>query len=265
MKIAITGKGGVGKTTLAGLLARSLAEDSLRVLAVDADPDANLAAAVGIAAGSPQPLPFSKLTELARSRTGADQNSGGLFKLNPRVDDLPQQFWLEHQGVRVLKMGTVDHAGSGCVCPEHTLVRSLMRHLLLDRDEMVIMDMEAGIEHLGRGTADAVDLLVVVVEPGSRSVQTALQVEQLAQQLAIARVGFVASKVDGPDDLEFIRQALGPKRTLLGQLSWSDTLRRADKSGQSPFDFSGPFIEEVDAIKRALLALVPRMEEAAHV
>ncbi|WP_028108800.1 AAA family ATPase [Ferrimonas futtsuensis] len=251
MKIAITGKGGVGKTTLAGLLARGLARQGIKVLAVDADPDANLAGAIGLPAERAAELvPFSQMKSLAKERTGA--NGSGLFKLNPSVADLPERFALEHQGVKLLKMGSVEQAGGGCVCPEHTLLRALMRQLLVKGDEWVVMDMEAGIEHLGRGTAEAVDMLLVVVEPGQRSLQTAEQAETLARELGIARVAFVAGKVQGEEDLAFIRQRLGPGRKLLGHLSWSEALRAADRQGLAPFDCQGPFVAQAAAIQSQL-------------
>lgn len=270
MKLAITGKGGVGKTTLAGLLARRYAALGRRVLAIDADPDANLASAIGIsperAAGI---TPIAKMKDLAKERTGASGGYGSLFILNPQVDDLPDRFVVEHEGVRLLLMGTVDHGGSGCVCPEHTLVKALMKHLLVERGDVVILDMEAGIEHLGRATAESVDLLIVVVEPGQRSVQTARQIEKLAADIGIHTIAYVASKVADDADRAFLQDAL-PAGRLLGTLSLNEAIRDADRRGLSPYDLGGAVLEEANGIAARLDTLAvgesgasPR--EARHV
>lgn len=256
MKIAIAGKGGVGKTTLAGLLARSFAAQGKPVLAIDADPDANLASALGISPERCATLqPFSRMKDLAKARTGAAEGYGSLFILNPKVDDLPDTFCLLHEGVRLLMMGTVEHGGSGCVCPEHTLLRRLMSHLLLERDDHLVMDMEAGIEHLGRATAEAVDVLIVVVEPGQRSIQTAQQIGKLAADIGIRQVAWVGSKIAQPSDKHFLEAALGTA-SLLGYLSLSDTIRGADLHGLAPFDLGGDFIDELAQITARLNQLV---------
>lgn len=255
MKIAIAGKGGVGKTTLAGLLARSWAAEGKQVLAIDADPDANLASALGIPPERCAQLqPFSRMKELAMERTGAGAGYGSLFILNPKVEDLPDAFCVQHKGVRLLQMGTVEHGGSGCVCPEHTLLRRLMSHLLLERDDVVVMDMEAGIEHLGRSTAQAVDVLVVVVEPGQRSIQTAQQIGALAADIGIRTLAYVGSKIAKPSDKDFLQSALDGER-LLGYLALDDTIRGADLSGSAPFDLGGDFMAEIETIKQRLVAL----------
>ncbi len=255
MKIAIAGKGGVGKTTLAGLLARAWAAEGKQVLAIDADPDANLASALGISPARCAELqPFSRMKELAMERTGAGGGYGSLFILNPKVDDLPDTFCLEHEGVRLLQMGTVEHGGTGCVCPEHTLLRRLMSHLLLERDDVVVMDMEAGIEHLGRSTAEAVDVLVVVVEPGQRSIQTAQQICALAADIGIRQLAYVGSKIARPSDIAFMQSALDNDK-ILGYLSLNDTIRSADLSGSAPFDLGGEFMAELNVIKQRLAAL----------
>ncbi|GFO67523.1 carbon monoxide dehydrogenase [Geomonas limicola] len=252
LKLAITGKGGVGKTTLASLLARVFTEDGNRVLAVDADPDANLAASLGIPPErSLGLLPIARMKELAEERTGASGGYGTLFKLNPKVADLPAKFCLEHDGVRFLWMGTLEKGGSGCACPESTLVKRLMGQLLLEKDEVVILDMEAGIEHLGRRTAESVHALVVVVEPGQRSIQTAYQIMELAADLGIAQVFVVGSKVRDAGDRRLIEDAFSEGR-LLGHLSFSEEIRRADRENLAPGSTAATSLDEVRLLKDRL-------------
>lgn len=253
LKIAITGKGGVGKTTFASLLCRAFTDDGGRVLAVDADPDANFAAALGIPAERAAFLqPVARMKALAEERTGASGGYGSLFKLNPKVSDLPGEFCLEHGGVRFLWMGTLEQGGSGCACPESTLVKRLMGHLLLERDEVVIMDMEAGLEHLGRRTAEAVDALVVVVEPGQRSLQTAHQIVKLAGDLGIEEVFVVGSKVRDEEDLRLIEASI-PSERLLGSIAFCEEVRRADRENVAPDRLSPQALREVREIKNRLL------------
>lgn len=252
MKLAIAGKGGVGKTTLAALLARTYAAEGRKVLALDADPDANLAVAVGLPRDRlGEVRPVTSLKELAIERTGHGGGYGGFFKLNPTVDDLPETLSASHAGVKILALGSIEHGGAGCVCPEHALLRALMTHILVRRDDVVIMDMEAGVEHLGRGTADSVDLLIIVVEPGRRSLDTAAQIERLAADLGIRRIAYVGSKVADAAERAFLEDAL-PADRLLGFLGASDALRDADRRGLSPFDLGGAVVDEALAIKRRL-------------
>ncbi len=263
LKIAVSGKGGVGKTTLCALLARAFASEGRRVLAIDADPDANLASALGVPEHALAELrPIAGMRDLALERTGAADTFGALFKLNPQVSDLPEACWVEHLGVRLLTMGSVRGANSGCVCPEHALVRSLVRHLLLERDDVVIMDMEAGIEHLGRGTAESVDALLVVVEPGQRSFRTAAQIQSLGEELGIPNLLLVGSKVRDPAERDLIAAEL-PGWTLLGCLPWSESFRQSDADGGSVFDASPSVQSLAFGMKEALETELARRKVVA--
>jgi len=183
MKLAISGKGGVGKTTLTALLAKALSRRGFDVLAIDADPDANLAAALGF----PHPekiRPIAEMADLVEERTGAKPGTvGSVFRLNPKVEDLPEKLSARVDSIRLMRMGTVLKGGGGCICPESTLLRALVQHLLIERKDVVLMDMEAGIEHLGRATSGFVDCLIIVLEPGRRSIETAEKIRQLASDL----------------------------------------------------------------------------------
>jgi len=253
MKIAITGKGGVGKTTLAGTLARLYARAGRPVLAIDADPDANLATAVGIPPERMAGLtPIAAMDDLIEERTGARPGAQSpYFRLNPRVSDLPETLAVLHEGVRVMVMGGVQKGGGGCVCPENVLLRSLVRHLLLERDEVVILDMVAGVEHLGRATADAMDAFIVVVEPGQRSIQTAHTIRRLAADIGITRIMAVGNKARSPEEEAFIRQALNDI-PLLGVVHYAPEVIEADRRGLALIDVGGPAVEEIEAIRQTL-------------
>lgn len=253
MKIAITGKGGVGKTTLASLLSHLFAEEGKRVIAVDADPDANLASALGIPRDEAEKIrPISDMAELIEERTGAKPGSmGSIFRLNPRVDDLPEGIGYRLDGISLLIMGKSKAAASGCYCPENVLLRKLLRHLIVERDEVVIVDMEAGIEHLTRGTAESVDAFIVVVEPGQRSMQTAKTVKNMAEGLGVKKVFVVANKVRGPEDLDFIKEHIGDME-LIGSVKFSHAIMEADIEGSSPFNYSPETVSEVKDLKNRI-------------
>ena len=252
-KIAITGKGGVGKTTLTSLLAYIYAQRGQKVLAIDADPNANLAWALGLPEEvAAQITPIAEMEELIYERTGARPGEyGGFFKLNPRVDDIPDRFSAEWRGVSLLVMGTIKGGGTGCVCPESTLLKNLVTHLLLQRTEVVILDMEAGTEHLGRGTAGAVDAMIVVVEPGQRSVRTAQTISRLAADIGIEEMYVVGNKVRDQSDRDFIAESL-PGFRMIGFLSASPQAIEADLRGVSVFDLDPQMVEEAQAIADGL-------------
>ncbi len=252
MKIAITGKGGVGKTTLSAILSHLYASEGKKVIAVDADPDANLAAALGIPAEALSKIrPIAEITELIEERMGARPGtSGGIFKLNPKVDDIPEEFGYRFDNIVLLITGKSKEAASGCYCPENVFLRRLLKHLVVSRDEIVIVDMEAGIEHLTRGTTEAVDAFIVVVEPGQRSIQTANTVKEMAKGLGVKKVFVVANKVRGSEDLDFIKKHL-PDAQLLGSIGFSHDIMESDIAGAAPFTIKSA-VADVMKIKAAL-------------
>src|SRR5512136_175803 len=249
MKIAISGKGGVGKTTLAGVLARILAHLGRKVLAIDADPDSNLASAIGLPNEVLAKLsPIASMTSMIEERTGAKKGSyGTMFKLNPKVDDLPDDMGVNYQGVKLLLLGCIPQGGGGCFCPENVLLKNLVRHLLVKREEALIIDMEAGLEHLGRGSTGQVDALIIVVEPGQRAMNTARQIKKLGEDLKIKNMMIVGNKVNSEEDRQLIERDLSDF-PVLGYMSFNPKILQADKEGKSPFDMDEKIKEEVNTI-----------------
>jgi CO dehydrogenase maturation factor len=234
MKIAVTGKGGVGKSTVAAYIALSLAAGGGTVLALDADPDANLASALGITPDEKKIIkPISEQIDLIEERTDAKVDQyGRVFKLNPHVADITEKFAYTKNGVSLLVLGAVRKGGGGCACPESTFIRSLVTDLILFKNETLIMDMEAGIEHLGRATAQGVDLMMIVVEPGQRSVDTAKTIIRMSKELGIKKLAFVGNKITSDNDKDFLSAAL-PDQKFLAFLPYSQKLRDADRDGSS--------------------------------
>ncbi len=234
MKIAVSGKGGVGKTTFSATLAHLFKESGKKVLAVDADPDANLAAALGYP-DLKNVTPISEMTELVAERTGSKPGTyGSMFTINPKVDDLPDTLAKEVDGIKFMTLGGVKKGGGGCICPESTMLKNIIMHLVLARDEVVIMDMEAGLEHLGRATSSGVDHLIVVVEPGQRSIETAHVVRKLAKDLNLKRVSVVGNKVRNQGDRDFITQELSDLE-ILGFIPFADSIIESDRRGVSVY------------------------------
>jgi CO dehydrogenase maturation factor len=229
VKVAVTGKGGVGKTTVAAHLARRWRDMGHHVVAVDADPDANLAGTLGYR--GPEITPLVRLKALVNERVGGGDGWGGFLKMNPKVDDIPAQIGVDSDGIRILVMGTIERGGRGCACPENILLREVLNHLILRQDEDVVVDMEAGIEHLGRRTAEAVDLMLVVVEPGWASIETAKRVAALAADLGLTRVAAVANKVASQEDEAFVREGLRDL-PLLAVLPRDQSIERCARNGE---------------------------------
>ena len=251
MKVAITGKGGVGKTTFAACLARLYADEGRKVLCADVDPDANLGLALGFSEEDLARItPITEMKTLIQQRTECDEFER-FFKINPKVDDLPDMLASEINGVKLLLMGTIKSGGAGCVCPEHVMLKRLLSHLIIQRDDVVIMDMEAGLEHLSRGTTDMVDQFIVVVEPGARSIQTYHSVQRLAADLGVKKVTVVANKVRDEYDEAFIREQV-PEEDLLGILHYNGAVSDADRRCASPYDIATDTVEEIRAIKNKI-------------
>ncbi len=254
MKIAISGKGGVGKTLLAAFLSQTFAESGYSVIAIDADPDANLAATLGFP--NPEEItPISELSDLIEERVGVRPGqSGAFFKLNPKVDDLPENYSVKLGGIRLMVMGRIKRGGTGCYCPEGALLQALISHLLVQRDEVVILDMEAGIEHLSRGTTKAVDKLIIVVEPGRRSIETAQTINKLAPDLGLHNIAIVGNKIRSESDKEFITSSL-PDTEILGFIPYDPSITEADLANRPLFAASPQTAKEVKNIYNKLVSL----------
>jgi len=255
LKLAIGGKGGVGKTTVTSLLARCIAfqNKDKKVIAVDADPVTNLAAGLGMDESKPI-VPVSELKDLIFERTGAEPGTmGGFFTLNPKVDDIPDRFSQEKDGVKLLVMGTVQTGGSGCICPESTMLKALMNHLVLVRDEVVVMDMEAGIEHLGRGTSGSMDGLIIVVNPGKRSRVAAEKIKKLGTDIGIKDIYVLGNRIQSDQDKDLIKESMKDFK-ILGFIPEYEEIANADRKGVRPFDDASSIPEEFKAIVDKLLS-----------
>lgn len=254
MKIAVSGKGGVGKTTITALLAYILAQDN-QVSVVDADPNLNMAAALGIPAPQAAKLiPLADMKELIQERVGA--SDGGFFKLNPKTDGIAEKISVLHNGIRLLVMGTIIQGGAGCACSENVLLRAFLSHLLLEEQEVVLIDMEAGLEHLGRSTIQAVDVLLVVVEPGQRSIDVTKRIKKLAADIGLKRVLIVGNKINSSEDVQLIKQNF-PAEEILDFITYSPQILAADHKGISPYLDLNPVVkQELLRIKTKLTKLL---------
>lgn len=251
MKIAIAGKGGVGKSTLSALTARILYESGHKVLLIDADPDMNLASILGIPKNT-RIVPVSELKELIAERTGTQVNkSAAIFIMNPKVDDIPDKYCISHKGIKLLTMGTIRKGGGGCACPENAFLKNLLSHLIISRNEWVILDMEAGIEHLGRGTALGVDRLCIIVEPSHTSVSTAFRINKLAADIGIKKIGIIGNKIQSKEDEYFILNNLN-NFEILGILRHSDEIHRMNTEKISLFNIKGDILAQIKDIIKAI-------------
>lgn len=254
MKIAVTGKGGVGKTMLSSLLSAILTQLGYSVLAIDADPNATLATALGF----PYPeriIPISEMSDLIEERTGARPGQmASCFKLNPRVDDIPEKYWVEHNGIKLMVMGRLKKGGSGCYCPENAFLETLLAHILLRRDEVVLVDMEAGVEHLGRATARAVDKMIIVVEPSKASMETAYRIRELARDIGLESIAAVANKIRSKQDRDFLVSAM-PDFEFLGFIPYDQTIIEAGLGNAPLMNTSPEVMSQIQDIAARLSAV----------
>ena len=268
VKIAISGKGGVGKTTICAIWANLFAEDGLEVIAIDADPDANLSSAFGLSK-TQSPEPLINMKSLIAERTGTGKDAvGAYFKLNPVVGDLPETYCVpiplsvsadkkhnENGSLKMLVLGGITRAGSGCACSEGAFLRALLTHIILQRQEAILVDLDAGVECMGRSSIEGIDALVVVVEPGSRSIETALSISQMAKKLNIKQVAAITNKITDPQQGQVVRSKLGDL-PVIAEIGYTPSIQQADMTRSNVFDADSNLISQLSYAKDNLLNLI---------
>jgi CO dehydrogenase maturation factor len=259
MKIAIGGKGGVGKTTVCAVWAQLFAGEGHDVLAIDADPSLGLGAAFGLSVEQ-TPKPLIEMKDLIAERVGTRKDPvGAYFRLNPHVSDLPQEHWLQVGNVKLLVLGAVTRAGGGCACPEGAFLKALLTHTMLQRRELVLVDLAAGVESMGRASVQGIDAFVVVVEPGSRSLETARNIITMARDLGIGCIAAIANKVTEPGQIDVIRSQLNGV-PLLGSLAYSKSVQEADLHRMPVMQADAAIVQELDRARQRLAQLVTTIE-----
>lgn len=261
IKIGIGGKGGVGKTTVCAVWAQLFAQDGLEVIALDADPNTTLASAFGIPS-SKSPQPLINMKNLIAERTGTGKDAfGAYFKLNPEVSDLPDKYCLKTNGLKLLVLGSITRAGSGCACPEGAFLKALLTHTILHRKEVVLVDLAAGVESMGRASVQGLDALVLVVEPGSRSIETAINIAQMARELGIKSVAAITNKITEPNQIETIREGL-TNIAILANIPYNPALQQADLLKNNVFDTDKEVVELLKEAKIQLMNIVSERAKA---
>ena len=255
IKIAIAGKGGVGKTTICAVLAKLFAEDDFEVLAVDSDPNANLCSAFGIARDqSPQPLIDMK--QLIAERTGSGKDSvAAYFKLNPKVSDLPDKYAVEVDSVKLLVLGGIEHGGAGCACPEGAFLRAMLAHTILQRREVILLDMAAGVEFMGRASVEGIDAMIVVAEPGGRSIETAIKIGQMAKELGIKRVAAIVNKITDVSQIEIIKSQL-TTMPIIAAVNYDAAIQQADLDRKGVYQTGSKLVDELRQGKKTIIELI---------
>ena len=255
MKIAIGGKGGVGKTTVCAVWAQLFAEDGFNVLAIDADPSTSLASAFGIPSEQ-SPHPLIEMKQLIAERTGTEKGAvGAYFRLNPKVSDLPEKYWLEVDGLKLLVLGSITDAGAGCACPEAAFLKALLTHTILQRQEVVLVDLSAGVEFMGRASVQGIDALIVVVEPGARSIETAVNIARMAEKFGIRHIAAIINKVTDPGQVEAINSEL-TSISVLGSIPYSGAVQTADLARRAVIKADAQLVEQLARAKKRLIELI---------
>jgi CO dehydrogenase maturation factor len=262
LKIAIGGKGGVGKTTVCAVWAQLFAEDGFDVLAIDADPNTNLALAFGISSEE-NPEPLIKMEQLIAERTGSTKGAvGAYFKLNPKVSDLPEKYWVKVNGVKLLVLGGITQAGAGCACPEGAFLKAMINHTILERQEIVLIDLAAGVEFMGRASVQGVDALVVVVEPGGRSIETAKTIARMGEELGIKHVAAIANKITDITQTETIKSQLAIP--VLANINYNPAVQEADLHNKAVFAASNELVEKLREAKNRLISLIKNKKNSKN-
>jgi len=238
VKIAVSGKGGVGKTFVAGVLANFFAKKGFKVLAIDADPSPNLALTLGLPSDQADRIvPVSENRRLIESKT--QTGFAGVYRLSFSVDEVVNEFGVETPyGINLLVMGSVKSAGGGCTCPANALIRALLRHLIIERDEVVVMDMEAGVEHLGRGTAKHMDAMLIVTDPSFKSIKVSKKIHGLAVEMGIEKTFIIGNKIKNEEEAELIKQFVAHHEIpLLGLIPYDEQVLKTDERGETPLKY----------------------------
>ncbi len=255
MKIAIGGKGGVGKTTVCAVWAQLFAADGFDVMAVDADPNTNLCSAFGLDSGQ-SPEPLISMKELIGERTGTGKDTvGAYFRMNPKVSDLPDEYSVEINGLKLLVLGGITHGGAGCACPEGAFLKALLTHTILQRREVVLVDLAAGVEFMGRASIQGIDGLVIVVEPGSRSIETAMNMAKMAKELGVKQTAAIINKITEPAQPETIQSQLSDI-PVLACIEYSGAVQQADLSRENVFNADSVLVEKLKVAKNGLTGLI---------
>jgi CO dehydrogenase maturation factor len=231
VKIAVSGKGGAGKTTISALLCLYFESRGREILALDADPDTNLALALGFE-DAESLAPVTAMKSLIEERVGSDRDSvGSYFRLNPRVDDIPERFSKRKGKIRLLAMG-MRGPGKGCACPDNVFVKELVSHVLTTEKQVIILDMEAGIEHLGRGTVKAVDCFIIVVEPSKLNLDSARRISKWAGEIGIGNIAFISNRIrDLPWENKLLQENLPRNIPIISHFPYSEELMVRDEEG----------------------------------
>ncbi len=241
MKIAVSGKGGVGKTLIAGTLARLFAKDGYNVLAIDNDNAMNLYYTLGITKEvKDKIIPISEMKTLIDERVSVKGAQSGVYNINPEVADIPDKYKVSGpDGLQLLVLGSIEEPAGGCLCPENALIRTLLHNLFVKRDEVVIVDFEAGLEHLGRGTAKGIDVMLVITEPSQKSLDLCAKIVNLTKKMGIINVYLIANKLIDDSQLNIISERVNEwEIPLYYSIHYDPEVGKADLEGKSPLDFN---------------------------